>query len=283
MRGMEILSNMGCDIRILQLDGDAKDPDEYIIKYGSGRFEKCVENAISLVEFKVKTLKKDMKIQTTSDKIKFLNEIVKILSKVDNSIEREIYIDRISKEYGISKEAIYAEANKVFNNTKQGINILQRPIGIKRKDKKVSSEEINEGLLKRENIIISLLINPEINAYEQISKRMNPEDFKLEINKKIVSILYEHFEKGNSNTNILDCFTEEELVNHITSIMADDFEITNNEKAIEDLLKLHEKEKMIDEKLKIVRMLEREDIDIEKREELERNLSDLIIKIAKMK
>ena len=58
MRGMEILRSMGCDIRILQLDGDAKDPDEYIIKYGSGRFEKCVENAISLVEFKVKSLKK---------------------------------------------------------------------------------------------------------------------------------------------------------------------------------------------------------------------------------
>ncbi len=59
MRGMEILSSMGCDIRILQLDGDAKDPDGvYIIKYGSGRFEKCVENAISLVEFKVKSFKK---------------------------------------------------------------------------------------------------------------------------------------------------------------------------------------------------------------------------------
>ena len=72
MRGMEILKNLGCDIRILQLDGDAKDPDEYVIKYGSGRFEKCVENAISLVEFKVKTLKKSMNIQTASDKIKFL-------------------------------------------------------------------------------------------------------------------------------------------------------------------------------------------------------------------
>lgn len=283
MRGMEILSNMGCDIRILQLDGEAKDPDEYVIKYGSGRFEKCVENAISLVEFKVKTLKKDMKIQTASDKIKFLNEIVKILSKVDNSIEREIYIDRISKEYGISKEAIYAEANKVFNNTNQGIKILQRPIGIKKQDKKANGEEISEGLLKRENMIISLLINPEINAYEQISKRIKPEDFKLETNKKIASILYEHFEKGNSNTNILDWFTEEELVNHITSIMADDFEITNNEKAIEDLLKLHEKEKMIDEKLKIVKMLEAEDLEKEKREELESMLSNLIIKIAKMK
>ena len=54
MRGLEILNNLGCDIRILQMDG-AKDPDEYVIKYGSGRFNLLVNKAISLVEFKIKT------------------------------------------------------------------------------------------------------------------------------------------------------------------------------------------------------------------------------------
>ncbi len=282
MRGMEILQNLGCDIRILQLDGDAKDPDEYVIKYGSGRFERCVENAISLVEFKVKVLKKNMTIQTASDKIKFLNEIVKILAKVDNSIEREIYIDKISKEYGISKEAIYAESNKMLNAGSQGIKVLQRQVRIKRQDKNLK-EDVSDGLIKRENMIISLLINPEINSYNQISKKISPEDFKLDVNKKIASILYEHFEKGNSNNNILDLFTEEELIGHITSLMADDYEITNNEKAIEDLLKVYEKEKLQDEKNKILRMLDDDNIDKDKKLELEKDLNNLIIKIAKMK
>ncbi len=282
MRGMEILQNLGCDIRILELDGDAKDPDEYVIKYGSGRFERCVENAISLVEFKVKTLKKNMTIQTASDKIKFLNEIVKILSKVDNSIEREIYIDKISNEYGISKEAIYAEYNKISNIGNQGIKALQRPIAIKRQNKNLK-EDISEGLIKRENMIISLLINSEINAYNQISKKISPKDFKLEVNNKIASILYEHFEKGNSNNNVLDLFKDEELIGHITSLMADDYEITNNEKAIEDLLKVYEKEKLQDEKGKILRMLDDDNIDKDKKLELEKELSNLIIKIAKMK
>lgn len=283
IRGMEILQNLGCDIRILQLDGDAKDPDEYIIKYGSGRFEKCVENAISLVEFKVRTLKNTLKVETASDKIKFLNEIVKILSKVDNNIEREIYIDKISKEYGISKEAIYGEANKASNNNSQGIKVLQRPIGIKHTTKKNNNEEVSEALVKRENMIISLLINPEINSYEQISRKINPEDFKLGVNKKIATILYEHFEKGNSNSDILSLFSEEELINHITSIMADDFEISDNKKAIEDLLNLYEKEKMLDEKTKILKKLENTDTTKEEAIELEKRLSNLIIQIAKMK
>jgi len=282
IRGMEILQNLGCDIRILQLDGDAKDPDEYIIKYGSGRFEKCVGNAISLVEFKVRTLKNTLKVETASDKIKFLNEIVKILSKVDNNIEREIYIDKISKEYGISKEAIYGEANKASNNNSQGIKVIQRPVGIKHTAKN-NNEEVSEALIKRENMIISLLINPEINSYEQISRKINPSDFKLDTNKKIATILYEHFEKGNSNSDILSLFSEQELINHITSIMADDFEISDNKKAIEDLLNLYEKEKMLDEKTRILKKLESIDTTKEEAIELEKRLSDLIIQIAKMK
>ena len=114
MRGLEILQNLGYDVRILQLDDpNVKDPDEYVLKNGSGRFNLCVDKAISLVEFKVKMLKKSMTTDTTSDKIKFLNEVAKILARVDNNIEKEVYIERISKEYNVSKEAIYAQTNKL--------------------------------------------------------------------------------------------------------------------------------------------------------------------------
>ncbi len=282
IRGMEILQNLGCDIRILQLDGDVKDPDEYVIKYGSGRFEKCVENAISLVEFKVKVLKNNLKIETASDKIKFLNEIAKILSKVDNSIEREIYVDKISKEYGISKEAIYGESNKLKYADSKGVKVLQRQIRVQSQEDIKKVHKVSDAFIKRENMIISLLINPDINAYPQISKKIQPEDFKLEENRKIAKILYEHFEKGDSN-NILDLLEEQSQINHITSIMADDFEITDNNKAIEDLLNLYEKEKLIDEKNEIVERLKNTDLSNEESKELEEKLSKLIIQIAKMK
>ena len=118
-RSMEILQKMGCDMRVLQIEG-AKDPDEFIVKFGEGRFKLAIDNAISLVEFKVKNLKKDFNLENTGDKIKFLNEIAKILSKVENTMEREIYIEKIAKGYNISKEAIYAEVNKlIYVGTKE--------------------------------------------------------------------------------------------------------------------------------------------------------------------
>ena len=104
MRGLEILQNLGYDVRVLQLDEtDVKDPDEYVLKYGSGRFINCVNKAISLVEFKVNVLKNTLNIETASDKIKFLNQIANILAKVENNIEKEVYIEKISKEYNVSK------------------------------------------------------------------------------------------------------------------------------------------------------------------------------------
>ena len=135
LRGLEILKSIGCDVRILQMEG-AKDPDEYVIKYGSGRFNLLVEDAISLVEFKVKVLKKQLDINNTNDKIKFLNEISKILTAVDNNIEQEVYIEKIASEYNISKEAIYAQINKMNYSQNQGKKILERTTYVKPKDRK---------------------------------------------------------------------------------------------------------------------------------------------------
>ena len=118
---------MGCDIRILQIYG-AKDPDEFVIKYGPERFLKCVDSAISLVEFKLKVLKQGLNIENINDKIKFLNQIAKILANVDNNIEKEIYIDKISLEYGISKEAIYAEVNKLTYSKNKDTKVLEKPV-----------------------------------------------------------------------------------------------------------------------------------------------------------
>ena len=284
MRGLEILANLGYDVRVLQLDDpNVKDPDEYVIKNGTGRFNRCVDNSISLVEFKVKMLKKSLNVNTASDKIKFLNEVAKIISKVDNDIEKEIYIERISKDYDVSKEAIYAQTNKLQYKDNQGSKILERRIAPK-KIVKEDTEESNENLNKRENMIISLLLTDNGNAYQNLKSVIDPNDFKIDINKKIVQILYDEFEKGNSNINsILDSIKDEEMLNTITKIMADDYNITDINKAIIDIIKIYEKEKIIEEKKQIIAKLEDENLSQEESKELEAKLSQIIIKLAKRK
>ena len=281
-RSIDILKNMGCDLRILQMDG-AKDPDEYIIKYGSARFTKLMNEAISLVEFKVKLLKRDIDLNNTNDKIKFLNEIAKILSNVDNKMEQEVYIDKISKEYDISKESIYAQVNKLNYSNFKDSKILERPKPVLKLKKVENSEEIvGEDIKKRENTIISLLLTPETKTYETIKDIIKPNDFKYNLNKIIVTKLYEELEKGNININSMIDKFDEEIQNHITMIMTYDFEITDVSKAIEDIIQIYQKEKLNNRKLEILKILE-ENSEIENRKELEKELSEIIIKLAKTK
>ena len=282
LRGLEILSNLGCDIRILQMEG-AKDPDEYVIKYGNVRFNNLVDKAISLVEFKVKVLKKDLDLDNVNDKIKFLNEIAKLLSTVDNRMEQEVYIDKISREYNITKEAIYAEINKLNYSRNQGKKTLES--NYKKTNVIKKKETLPDALVKRENMIIGILLNGKEEVYSQIKNILLPEDFKKEENKKIMQKLYEEFEKGNSNiNNILEIFNDnEEIISILTGLMADDYEIKDDRKAIEDLINNYKKEKLTNRKKEIIDYLNDKNIDKKSALNLEKELHDIIIKLAKMK
>ena len=96
---------------------NAKDPDEFVLKFGPERFLKLMDNSLSLVEYKIKILQKEYNLEDISDKIKFLSKLSYILSKVDSNIERDIYVDKFSRELNVGKEAIIAEIEKnIFKN-----------------------------------------------------------------------------------------------------------------------------------------------------------------------
>lgn len=281
MRGIDILRSMGVDIRVLQISG-AKDPDEFVLKYGPDRFKRCMDNAISVVEFKVKVLKKDLNLDNISDKIKFLNEMAKVLATVDNTMEREVYIDKLSETYKITKEAIYSEVNKILFKTDAKVQTLERrkePIIIKNEQTKVDS-----ATLRREKMLIYLLVNHQNDAFKRINSVVQVEYIKDETNKKIVEKLYEMLSKGVSTENVLDWFDDESTINYISGILANDFEITDVNKAIEDIEKTYLKESKIVRRNEIIKLLEnRDSMNPEEKTKLERELNNIIIDLARMK
>ena len=284
LRGLEILQNLGCDIRILQIEG-AKDPDEFILKYGPERLQKYIDNAISLVEFKIKNLKKDLNLDVANDKIKFLTEIAKELAKVTNSIEQEVYIDKISLDYKISKEAIYAEINKIMYSKNSNTKPLEKKNTTVKPQLEVVDNNISQAILKREKLIIYLLVNYPDLAYKKIKDNISINEIKSDRNREIIQKMYEQLEKGDSNiVNILDIFTDESIVNYLSGIMATDFEITEVTKCIDDIIINYEKEKLITRRNDIIKKLEDTDkLTQDEIASLEKELSDSIIKLARMK
>lgn len=284
LRGLEILQNLGCDIRILQIEG-AKDPDEFVVKYGPERFQMYVDKAISLVEFKVKMLKKSLDLDNVNDKIKFLNEVAKIVAKVENSMEREVYVDKISLEYKVSKDAIYAEINKLlYANSRTEQKLEKKVVPVKNVSIQQDEQPVDVKTKRLESLVIYLLINYPDKSFERLKKLIDNNVIKIERNKAIINKLYEEHEKGNINIeNILDLFDDEITVNYLSGIMSSDFEITDVDKCIEDVLVTYRKELLLQRRNEILGKIDNNDLTKEEVANLEAQLNEVIIQLAKIK
>lgn len=284
LRGLEILQNLGCDIRILQIEG-AKDPDEFVVKYGPERFQMYVDKAISLVEFKVKMLKKSLDLDNVNDKIKFLNEVAKIVAKVENSMEREVYVDKISLEYKVSKDAIYAEINKLlYANSRTEQKLEKKVVPVKNVSIQQDEQPVDVKTKRLESLVIYLLINYPDKSFEKLKKLIDNNVIKIERNKAIINKLYEEHEKGNINIeNILDLFEDEITVNYLSGIMSSDFEITDVDKCIEDVLVTYRKELLLQRRNEILGKIDNSNLTKEEVANLEAQLNEVIIQLAKIK
>ena len=196
-------------------------------------------------------------------------------------MEREIYIEKISDTYQISKEAIYAEVNKLSYAKNQSEKILdkKKTVVVHRKQE---LSQVSQTLRKRENMILSILLTGNMDLYQVIKINVNCDEFKDELNKKIAKKLYEEFEKGNSNINaILDKMDDEEQ-SHITEIMADDYGIDDMEKAIDDIIQSYQRDKLNDRKMQILTLLD-EQLEGNEKKNLESELIGIVNQLAKMK
>ena len=132
-------------------------------------------------------------------------------------------------------------------------------------------------------MVIYILINYPKESFERIKDIITVGEIKSEINKDIISKIYEQYASGKE-TNILDLFTDEEKINYLSGIMADDFGVTDVNKCIEDLLNIYNKEKLVNERNEILKKLENtSSLTQEESNELVKKLNDVILKIAKVK
>ena len=223
-----------------------------------------------------------MDLNQVNDKIKFLNEVSNILLKVDNDIEKEVYVDKIAKTYGISREAIYAQLNKLSYANSAGAKVLDRQVPVKNIEAKPNkgSNDVNTA---RENLIIQLLINEGQVVYQKIKDEITPNDFKDEKNRKIAKVLYEELEKGDI-TNVIGLFeSNEKLISHITYILSKELEINDINKAIDDLTNKFIKEKLQEEKSDILKKIVSENLSQEESKQMGIRLKEISKKLVSLK
>jgi len=271
MRGLEVMQSLGVMAKVLQIEG-AKDPDEFVLKYGPERFEKLINNSLSAVEYKIKILKQDYNLEDTTDKIKFLNKMAEVLAKVENNIERDIYIEKLSKEVGVGKEAIQAEVERfLFKDSKP---VSKFVVPIVEENKKKTVEEKSD----LEEMILYLLTSKDMNIYNKVKAVVSPNEFKIPTNQKILSLLYGKYEIGDiNNVDLMSVCETDEDFNTMTRIMMRTNVEDNFAKIAEDVLKNFEMNQLQERKKELIELIQKTTLT-EERRKYEMELNEIIIK-----
>lgn len=243
---IEVLEKLNITPKVIRLEDDM-DPDDYILKKGKTAFLNKINQAISVVEFKMQLLKREKNLTDTKELALYIDDSIKELAKIEDDILVELTLKKISKEHNLEYTTLKNKYN-TYKTTKKAVpNIV---IDSKKENKNKSVYDIAQNsiiyyMLKHSEVIekvekqityfpkeeIRYLSNEIICYYHKYGK-INEADFITYIQDKpeIIKVLYEII-----NMNLKDGYTNTEIDDYI--------------KVIKDYLK-NTKIKQLEEELK---------------------------------
>ncbi|WP_243166203.1 DNA primase [Acetobacterium fimetarium] len=126
-KAMNILKNTNLNVKIVILP-EKDDPDSYVQKYGFDGFNDLVSNALTIIEYQLRLLKKKNDLTQTDGRLNYGNEAIKVLKGLSGSVEIDYYSKMVAKETGINQEVIRREVIRSKTNANQstGINLNRK-------------------------------------------------------------------------------------------------------------------------------------------------------------
>lgn len=256
----ESLINSDVDTKVVRLSG-AKDPDEYLEKFGIDAMQNNIDKAIKYIDFKIECLKKDKDLSNMEDLITYVKEVINSINGEDD-LTKEIILSKISKDYAID------------------IDILKSNLKteVKKDAKKEETQEVRDKKLTKyqkasHKVLYYMLMDSKyINLYKNTLGY-----FKERIERVLASEIV-YYESNNGNIDVADFTTtimgsedEYEFLQIILSengnTSVSDEEFNSCVKAILDIYKK-------DEIIKVKGLIASE-LDQTKKEELVKKLIDL--------
>ncbi|MBQ8004310.1 MAG: DNA primase [Oscillospiraceae bacterium] len=110
-RAIDILKKTGLDVRVIEMSG-AKDPDEFIKKFGREKYAKLIENALPAAEYRLAAARQELDLSDDKQRVAYIKSAVSQLARMSSAIEREIYAGRVAKETNVTRDAILQEAER---------------------------------------------------------------------------------------------------------------------------------------------------------------------------
>lgn len=198
LRAIEIINSVNGRSRVIQLK-DCKDPDEYINKHGADAFRAAVKNAVPSTEFRLSLIKGKYDTSSVDGKVQFISEAAEALKNVNNAVEVDAYIRKISEENEINPEAVYSEFKK--KSKPSGYDRI--PTKQQYRTAAVNNESgerrarVSNKLTEAEKRLLSLVASSR-SIYRKVKNKIRADEFSTAVYRKIAKKLYDLYENGQT-------------------------------------------------------------------------------------
>ena len=241
-RAIPILEKAGLQVKVLQLK-DAKDPDEFLKKFGADRFKLLLEESSNRVEYQLNAIAKKYDIREDDQKVKFINEAAEFLSTLSNAVQREVYGHRVAEAAKISYDALKLEVNKAFKRRMAREKKKQEKIdlaparNLQPKSRTIHYDNMKSAMAE-ETVIAMVLRSP---ALLQEAAQLEPSEFSSGLLGKVYGQLKNRYQQGlDVSLGVLEELSADEM-SHITAVYHRQ-QGPVNEQALNDCIRTIKKE-----------------------------------------
>ncbi len=216
-RAIPMLENAGIGVKVLKMR-DAKDPDEFLKKFGPDRFKLLLEESSDRVEYQLNAIRGKYDITLAEQKVKYVQEAAELISTLGSSVKREVYGGRVAETAGISYDAMKLEVNKAYKRRlarerkkqeQEDLNIVRR---VQPKERTIRYQNVRSAMAE-EAILTYVLTDPSL--LEQC-RELTPEHFSVDLFGRVYGQLARRFREGlEVRLGNLEDLTVEEM-GHLT-------------------------------------------------------------------
>ncbi len=217
-KALRLFGEVGVDVRVLKLSG-AKDPDEYIKKYGADSFRRCLDDSKSEFEYRLEKILSGYNLSLPDEKVKASADICLVLADVTNNTEREIYTQYASELLGVSRDSVRSDVERIRRKRANEYRAKQSKdalLSIKNIGDRVNTDAAKYVAANdcEENILAMMMIFDEYRHDVASGKtELRAEDFATSFGRRVFETLclLENSEGGYSKALLGQYFSVEEI------------------------------------------------------------------------
>ena len=218
-RAIPILEKAGIHVKVLQIP-DGMDPDDYLQKFGAGRFKMLLDGSTNRVEYQLSAIRGNYDLNIDDQRVKFMQEAADLISSLGSAAQREVYGNRVAEAAKVSFETMKLEITKAYKRRqnkqrKQQEAIDLAPVkALQPKSRTIRYDNVKSAVAE-EGILAQILREP---AMLDQAGSLKAEDFSVELLGRVYAQLLDRYKQGlEVSLSVLADMTAEEM-NHLSAI-----------------------------------------------------------------